>query len=140
MSLRVAITCGTPAGGARYARALASAGIEPIVVAPPEPRPLAELGVQGLLLSGGTDIDPKEYGAERIPETQPPDRRRDRMEARLLRDALRMDMPVLGICRGMQFLNVFHGGTLVQHHRRQATHRVRTGDRSLPAHDAIIQP
>jgi putative glutamine amidotransferase len=140
MSQRVALTCGKPAGAARYARALAAAGLEPVILAPPEQRSLAEIGVAGLLISGGTDVDPELYGQDPAPETERPDHPRDRMEHRLLREALQTDLPVLGICRGMQLLNVFHGGTLVQHHQRQATHRVRTGDRSLPAHDAIVQP
>jgi len=140
MSIRVAVTCGKPAGASRYARAVEAVGLEPVIVAPPEQRSLADLGVVGLLLGGGTDIDPALYDEEQAPETEPPDRPRDRMEHRLLREALQTDMPVLGICRGLQFLNVFHGGTLVQHHCRQSTHRVRSGDRSLPAHDAIIHP
>lgn len=140
MSARVALTCGKPAGAVRYARALEAVGLVPVILAPPEQRSLAEIGVAGLLISGGTDVDPELYGEDRAPETERPDRPRDRMERRLLREALQADLPVLGICRGMQFINVFHGGTLIQHHPRQATHRVRTGDRSLPAHDAIVQP
>jgi len=140
MNKRVAVTCGTPAGAIRYVRAVEAAGLEPVIVAPPEQRSLAEIGVAGLLISGGTDIDPAVYGQERSAETDAPDRPRDRMEHRLLREALRIDMPVLGICRGMQLLNVYHGGTLTQHHAHQPRHRVRKGDRSLPAHDALVQP
>lgn len=140
MKARVAVSCGKPAGAARYVRALEAVGLEPVVLAPPEQRSLAEIGVQGLLLSGGTDLDPALYGQERAPETERPDCPRDRLEGRLLRDALRMDVPVLAICRGLQFMNVFHGGTLVQHHPHQATHRVRTADRSLPAHDVVVRP
>jgi putative glutamine amidotransferase len=139
MSIRVAVTCGTAAGAARYVRALEAVGLEALIMAPPEQRSLADVGVDGLLLTGGTDVDPELYGQTRQDETETPDRPRDRMENRLLREALKADLPVLGICRGMQFLNVFHGGTLVQHHSRQAKHRVRTGDRSLPAHDVIVQ-
>src|SRR4051812_6050547 len=71
--------------------------------------------VDGLLLAGGSDIDPATYGAERHPETKViwPDR--DRFEIALARRALDRDMPVLGICRGMQLLNVALGGTLIQH-------------------------
>jgi len=140
MSARVAVTCGRPVGAVRYARALEAIGLELVLLAPPEQRSLREIGVEGLLLTGGTDVDPALYGQERAAETEFPDRQRDRMEKRLLREALQTDLPVLGICRGLQLLNVFHGGTLMQHHPRQATHRVRTGDRSLPAHDVIVQP
>jgi putative glutamine amidotransferase len=109
-------------------------------MAPPEQRSLAEIGVEGLLLSGGDDLDPALYGQEPAPETERPDGPRDRLESRLLREALQKDVPVLAICRGLQFMNVFHGGTLVQHHTRQARHRVRTRDRSLAAHDVIVKP
>jgi putative glutamine amidotransferase len=136
----VAVTCGKPDGAARYARALEAVGVKPVILAPPEPRSLAAIGIAGLLLSGGTDVDPELYGQERATETELPNRPRDRMELRVLREALQLDLPVLAICRGMQLLNVYHGGTLSQHHRQQAKHRVRTRDRSLPAHDAVIQP
>ena len=136
----VAVSCGRPAGAARYVRALEAVGLEPVILAPPDQRSLAAIGVQGLLLSGGTDLDPALYGQEPAPESEHPDGPRDRMEVRLLREALHKDLPVLGICRGMQFMNVFHGGTLVQHHSHQAMHRVRTADRSLPAHDVVVRP
>jgi putative glutamine amidotransferase len=140
MNVRVAVSSGKPENVSRYARALETVGLEPVVLAPPEQRSLTEIGVQGLLLTGGTDVDPELYGQDPAPETEWPDRPRDRLEGRLLREALQKDLPVLGICRGLQYMNVFHGGTLAQHHPRQATHRVRTPDRSLPAHDVIVRP
>jgi len=140
MKARVAVSCGKAGDAVRYARALEIVGLEPVVLAPPEQRSLAETGVEGLLLSGGTDVDPELYGEDPAPESERPDSLRDRMEGRLLREALQKDLPVLGICRGFQYMNVFHGGTLVQHHPYQARHRVRTFDRSLPAHDVIVRP
>jgi putative glutamine amidotransferase len=140
VSLRVAVTCGKPSGAARYADALRELGLEPVTVAPPEQRSLAQIRVDGLMLGGGTDIDAALYGQERARESDPPDQARDRMEARLLRDALRQDFPVFGVCRGMQFLNVYHGGTLVQHLKNSAIHTVRTGDRSSPAHTVLVKP
>ena len=71
--------------------------------------------VDALLLAGGADIDPASYGAEPHPETKGTWPDRDRFELALARRALARDMPVLGICRGMQLLNVALGGTLVQH-------------------------
>lgn len=139
MSARVGVTCGKPDHAQRYVRALESVGLEPVLLAAPEGRSLAETGVQGLLITGGTDVAPALYGQEPAPESDAPDHKRDRLEDRLLREALQRDVPVLGICRGMQFLNVFHGGTLYQHHSHQATHRVRTADRSLPAHDVLVR-
>jgi putative glutamine amidotransferase len=68
-----------------------------------------------LVLSGGSDLDPALYGAKADPLTDPPDRERDEMQQRLLREALETDLPVLAICGGMQLFNVVHGGTLIQH-------------------------
>lgn len=79
--------------------------------------------LDGLILSGGSDLDPATYGAEPHPETHGANADRDRFEVALARAALERDMPVLGICRGMQMLNVACGGTLVQHIDRLETHR-----------------
>lgn len=71
--------------------------------------------VDGLMLAGGADIDPALYGAERHPETQETIPERDAFELAMTRRALERDIPYLGICRGMQLLNVANGGTLRQH-------------------------
>jgi putative glutamine amidotransferase len=71
--------------------------------------------LDGLVLSGGADIDPALYGAEPDPRTTGARPERDRFEIALARGALERDLPVVGICRGMQLLNVARGGTLVQH-------------------------
>jgi len=84
--------------------------------------------LDGLLLAGGADLDPSLYGAKRHPATEPGSLDRDRFELALCRAAVEVDLPLLGICRGMQVLNVAFGGTLIQHlpdrswgkeHRRQ---------------------
>jgi len=72
-------------------------------------------GADGLLLMGGTDVNPKLYGAGRESETQDPDDERDHFELEILAKALQADLPVLAICRGLQLLNVYAGGTLRQH-------------------------
>jgi putative glutamine amidotransferase len=72
-------------------------------------------GLDGLLLTGGKDVDPAVYGQPPHPRTDQPARQRDAWELALLRAALQRRLPVLGICRGAQVLNVALGGTLHQH-------------------------
>jgi putative glutamine amidotransferase len=71
--------------------------------------------VDALLLQGGGDVDPEVYGQELHPRTNTIDRRRDAFELALLARARERGVPVLGICRGIQLVNVAYGGTLVQH-------------------------
>jgi putative glutamine amidotransferase len=71
--------------------------------------------IDGLMLAGGADIDPAAYGAEPHPMTVGTVPERDAFEVALVRRAIERDLPVLGICRGMQLLNVARGGTLRQH-------------------------
>jgi putative glutamine amidotransferase len=107
--------------------------------------------IDGLILSGGADIDPAAYGAPRDPHTVGTRPERDLFEMALVRRAVERDLPVLGICRGMQLLNVALGGTLIQHlpddlghgdHRRMlgsfddADHDVRLSPGSLAARAA----
>lgn len=70
--------------------------------------------LDGLFLPGGEDIDPSHYGAERHPQLGAPDKERDRTELLLTRWALAAGMPLLGVCRGVQVINVVCGGTLYQ--------------------------
>ncbi|MEU9327230.1 gamma-glutamyl-gamma-aminobutyrate hydrolase family protein [Streptomyces canus] len=71
--------------------------------------------LDGLVVAGGPDVEPVHYGAAPDPRTGPPARARDTWELALIRAALEAGVPLLGICRGMQLLNVALGGTLVQH-------------------------
>jgi putative glutamine amidotransferase len=71
--------------------------------------------LDGLILAGGADIDPDSYGEPRDPHTVDTVPERDRFEIALARGAIERDLPLLGICRGMQLINVACGGTLIQH-------------------------
>jgi len=92
-----------------YRLALAGVGIQAVENA------ATLAGLDGLLLAGGSDVDPAMYGALPHPETEEPDRDRDNLETALVREALDRDLPILAICRGLQLLNTALGGTLVQH-------------------------
>ena len=99
-----------------YVQAVELAGGRPLLV-PPSEEAIDETldALRGLVLSGGSDLDPELYGADPHPETIGVRADRDRAELALLEAALARDMPVLAICRGSQVLNVALGGDLVQH-------------------------
>ena len=99
-----------------YVRGIERAGGRPLLVPPSDDGVEETLGaLDGLLLSGGNDLDPASYGAEAHPETNGTRPERDRGELALLEAALAQDLPVLAVCRGVQVLNVARGGDLVQH-------------------------
>ena len=98
-----------------YADQVAAAGGTPVLL-PPVPGIAAAVGrLDALVLTGGGDIDPASYGAAAHPRTGAVSAERDRAELDLLAAALAAGLPVLGICRGLQLLNIARGGTLHQH-------------------------
>jgi putative glutamine amidotransferase len=99
-----------------YVRSVEQAGAVPVVLPPvsPEDVPVLLDRLDGVLLSGGVDVDPVLYGQAPHPKLGRVNRRRDDFELALTREALRRDVPILAICRGHQVLNVATGGTLVQ--------------------------
>ncbi|MEV6794033.1 gamma-glutamyl-gamma-aminobutyrate hydrolase family protein [Streptomyces sp. NPDC051320] len=103
-----------PAG---YPRLVRAAGGFAAMLPPDAPEVAAELvaRLDGLVIAGGPDVEPARYGAEPDPRCGPPARERDAWELALIDAALVSGTPLLGICRGMQLLNVALGGTLVQH-------------------------
>ena len=99
-----------------YVDAVERAGGRPLLIPPSEDGVEETLdALDGIVFSGGADVDPAAYGAEPHPETDRPHAHRDAGELALLRAALERDLPTLAICRGVQLLNVARGGDLVQH-------------------------
>lgn len=101
---------------ADYVRAVERAGGRALLVPPSDDGVEETLdALDGIVFSGGSDLDPATYGQERHAATGGIDEERDRGELALLQAALGRDMPVLAVCRGSQLLNVALGGDLVQH-------------------------
>lgn len=128
-----------------YARAIHGAG-GMIALLPPDRRATEDPEevldrIDGLVLAGGADIDPDSHGAEAHAETIGTNPDRDRFEIALTRGALERGMPLLGVCRGMQILNVACGGTLDQHIPDRLGHE---GHRPVPGswaeHDVRLEP
>jgi putative glutamine amidotransferase len=120
-----------------YVGALEAAGL---VVRPIAAGAGASLeGLNGLVLSGGIDLNPKMYGEERHPKADDPLDARDELELRLLHEALEKDMPVLAICRGMQLFNVAMGGSLEQHIEATDVHQRYDLEKRLPVHAVEVE-
>jgi putative glutamine amidotransferase len=128
-----------------YVDAVQRAGALALLL-PPDPRLVEQPGelvamLDGLLLAGGADIDPAAYGQTPHPETQETVPERDAFEIALTRCAIERDVPVLGICRGMQLINVALGGTLTQHlpeHLGHEEHRRVMGSFEGSDHDVEL--
>ena len=126
-SPRVVLTVANPAAQSdpaaaerknrRYVEALLRAGAEPIPLSAgsgPDERSDAFATMDGLLLTGGTDVDPARYGAPPS-GSHPPEPGRDGLDEEAFRAATAASLPILGICRGLQLINVLEGGSLIQH-------------------------
>ena len=127
---------------AAYVNAIEAAGGRPLLV-PPSTEGIEETldRLDGLLFSGGSDLDPELYGQDAHPETNGIVPKRDRAEIALLRAALDRDMPVLAVCRGSQILNVALGGDLVQHLPDvvgDEKHKHTPGE--FADHDVVLEP
>lgn len=135
------VTSGGLTAGESYKQALLAASVEPVQV------PIGALSafsiiadIDGLLLTGGGDINPKFYGQEPDSHVVHINDDRDRFEGWMLDQALEHDLPILAICRGIQLLNVSRGGTLVQHLPTYERHQVRAEDKAAIAHTVAIDP
>jgi gamma-glutamyl-gamma-aminobutyrate hydrolase PuuD len=124
-----------------YVRAVEHAGGRPLLV-PPSADGVEETleALDGIIFSGGGDLDPETYGAEAHPETKEVSAERDHAELALLEGALDRDMPVLAVCRGSQVLNVARGGDLVQHLPEIVGHdRHRHAHASMADHEVTVE-
>ncbi|HET9791870.1 MAG TPA: gamma-glutamyl-gamma-aminobutyrate hydrolase family protein [Candidatus Angelobacter sp.] len=125
-----------------YLAALEKAGAEPVVIRLDDsPEQIARLitDCAGILLPGSkADVDPQKFNAEKDSMTAPPDPPRDAADELLLQDAYNLRKPILGICYGLQALNVWRSGTLVQHINSKVNHSTR---REIEfAHQVRIEP
>jgi len=126
----------------QYERAIQLSGGEPVRI--PLDRPLAEVGrmveeCDAVLLPGSSaDIDPSKYGAAKHPKAAADDAPRDAVDEILLDDAYKNHKPILGICYGLQSLNVYCKGSLVQHIESSINHEA--GRNVTVAHQAVIEP
>jgi putative glutamine amidotransferase len=120
-----------------YVDSLRRAGAIPVLI-PPQPENAAEVvgDLDGLLLAGGDDCDPAAYGEPRHPSVEPMDPRRQDNDLSLARVARDRGIPTLGICLGVQVMNVAAGGTLIQHIESDIDHASEPSDRHR--HDVAI--
>lgn len=126
----------------QYERAVEMAGGEPVRIplnqSPAEVMKLIERCDAVVLPGSKADVDPAKYGAPRHPQTADADSRRDTVDELLLQDAYNMHKPVLGICYGLQILNVYRSGTLLQHLDSPVNHEA---GRKVPvAHTVEVDP
>jgi putative glutamine amidotransferase len=125
-----------------YLRAVEAAGGEPVVIAltsSPEEIAKTITNCSAILLPGSkADVDPQKYNAPKHPRTAPADRLRDAADELLLQDAYNLRKPVFGICYGLQSLNVWRSGTLVQHIQSPVNHSA--GAKVEVAHQVRIEP
>jgi putative glutamine amidotransferase len=124
-----------------YLRAVEAAGGEAVVIPlalAPEEIAKRITGCSAVLLPGSkADVDPQKFGAERNPKTAPADPLRDAADELLLQDAYNLHKPILGICYGLQSLNVWRSGSLVQHIASKINHSPKRNGEM--AHQVVIE-
>lgn len=130
-----------------YAQAVSRSGGLPVMI--PVGLPADQLGMilsclDGVLLTGGGDIDPRQYGLEQTAKVKSVDRDRDRVEFQLVQDAIQHGTPFFGICRGLQIINIVLGGTLYrdiqEEYPQSIKHACPDWPRDHLAHEIAVQP
>ena len=126
----------------QYERAVEMAGGQPVRIpldlAPAETMKIVERCDAVLLPGASADVDPAKYDAPRHQQTAPADPKRDTVDELLLQDAYNMRKPILGICYGLQILNVYRTGSLIQHIESNINHAA--GRKVAVAHDVEVDP
>jgi putative glutamine amidotransferase len=126
-----------------YRASLEEAGASVRELTPEDKLPQALEGCSGVMLTGGVDVDPREYGEADVHPTVEIDPERDRYELALAKEALARDLPILAICRGAQVLNTAAGGTLVQDIPSalpdSLNHQI-TQPKDVAVHDVAVTP
>lgn len=127
-----------------YVDAARAAGLIPIVVPPLRQHELEHVvsAVAGVMLTGGEDVDPARYRAQRHPSVEHPHAARDECELALVRLAREQQLPTLAICRGIQVMNVALGGTLIQDIRSERPSHIdhdQSANRTMRVHDVTLE-
>jgi putative glutamine amidotransferase len=146
---RTSKTSRTPKYGVNelYAKALSNAGALPVLI----PLNISNDDLDslinhldGILFTGGNDIDPCQYGNQPHPKVEGIDKERDRVEIHLVKKMIRSGKPIMGICRGFQLINVALGGSLYEHLPEQFPGNVIHDNHNLPrnfmAHSVRVEP
>jgi putative glutamine amidotransferase len=125
-----------------YLHAVSQAGGEAVVIPlglPPEELAKRITGCGAVLLPGSkADVDPQKFSADRNPQTAPADPLRDAADELLLQDAYNLHKPIFGICYGLQSLNVWRTGSLVQHIESKIIHSSKVGNGMV--HQVVVEP
>lgn len=126
-----------------YVNAVRAAGLTPVIVPPLPPEAVEPIlsAVRGVVLTGGEDVDPAEYG-QQSQGSNPPHRDRDKCEIAMVHGARERNIPVLAICRGIQLVNVALGGTLIQDIPTQRPSAIDHDSkaREMRVHDIVLEP
>lgn len=128
-----------------YVKAVLDAGAAPVLIPTTDCRKAVSAVMEdcnGLILTGGCDVSPLEYGEEPAPKLGPVIPRRDRFDRMLCDCAYEMKKPIFGICRGMQFLNVYLGGTLYQdinYYPHETIQHSQKSPRSETSHSVVVR-
>lgn len=136
----IIVTVGASTDTRPYTSAITDAGGAPVVILPGQDSPYLGPEVAGVVFAGGASLHPRRYGQDFEPTVERrADEARDHLEFSILKQALERGLPILGICRGLQLINVYFGGTLHQDVASQSSH-IRIDHQPNSARDHLAHP